>query len=278
MMRKLIFTLTVFTLLLAACAPSGQPPQSSEQPPVITEEPSSGAVTEYPGPDVNVIVPTVPSSYPSPDAPVSSGGGGGSPIDSIYAPQPGDDKLVRGNVFLEWESSELLIMESFPIQVTALLRGNLPDPCHQLRAVVTVDEEKKRVDIEVYSLAQSGVACITVLEPFEASVPLGSFSGGSYSVYANGEMLGTFEASASSPTADGKPFTVASLQMLDTMTGWATGGADGNSDRVYFTRDGGLTWQDLTPPQPAPANGALAALVFFCPAHPRDGSLTTARI
>ena len=129
-------------------------------------------------------------------APPASGG----PTDNPYAPQPDDDKLTRGPVFLELEQSELLVMESAPIQVTALLRGNLPDPCHQVRAIVTVDEGQKRVDIELYSLADPAVACITVIEPFEANLPLGSFSGGRYSVYVTtdpalpAELLGEFDS------------------------------------------------------------------------------------
>jgi hypothetical protein len=201
MTHKLLVTLAVLALLLAACAP--QPTQPPQEPPVVTEEPSSPASeTEYPGPDTVQIVPTVPSIYPSPDAPVSSGGSGvgGGPVENSYAPQPGDDKLTRGPVFLELAQSELQVMESAPIQVTALLRGNLPDPCHQLRAIVTVDESQKRVDIELYSLTEPDVACITVIEPFEASLPLGSFSGGHYSVYVTtdpslpAERLGEFDS------------------------------------------------------------------------------------
>ena len=50
------------------------------------------------------------------------------------------------------------------------------------------------------SLADPAVACITVIEPFEANLPLGSFSGGRYSVYVTtdpalpAELLGEFDS------------------------------------------------------------------------------------
>ena len=85
-------------------------------------------------------------------------------------------------------------MESFPVQVTLRLVGELPTPCHQLRAVATTDADQKGVDIELYTLTDPDMLCIDVISPFQAEMPLGSFSGGKFSVYINGELLGTFDA------------------------------------------------------------------------------------
>jgi len=41
--------------------------------------------------------------------------------------------------------------------------------------------------------------------------------------------------------------------MLDVKVGWATGGLGSTGDHVLTTADGGQTWQDVTPPQPAPS-------------------------
>ena len=126
---------------------------------------------------------TFPTSTPVPSIPPSG-----------YEPQPGDEQLKRGNVFLELGNSSLAIMESFPVQVNAMLNGNLPDPCHQLRVIVKPADTNNQVHLEVYSLADSSKVCITVLQPFNATIALGSFPSGHYRVYVNDELLGEFDA------------------------------------------------------------------------------------
>ena len=113
---------------------------------------------------------------------------------SGYEPQPDDANLKRDNVILDEENSSLVIMESFPIQVSAILNGNLSDPCHHLRVLVTPANPQSQINLEVYSVFDSSLACITVIEPFSATIPLGSYSGGHYSVYVNGQLLGEFDA------------------------------------------------------------------------------------
>ena len=124
-----------------------------------------------------------PTSSPVPPIPPSG-----------YEPKPGDEKLTRGPVFLELENSSLAIMESFPVQVSAILNGNLPDPCHELRVVVSPAVTDKQINLEVYSLVDPATICITVLQPFNATVALGSYPSGHYSVYVNGDLLGVFDS------------------------------------------------------------------------------------
>ena len=113
---------------------------------------------------------------------------------SSYAPQPGDALLKRDQVFLDMENSTMLIMESYPIQVSVLLNGSLSDPCHQLRALFIPADAEKQINIEVYSMVDSSKACITVIQPFTATIPLGSYSNGHFTVFVNGELLGEFDA------------------------------------------------------------------------------------
>ena len=112
---------------------------------------------------------------------------------SSYEPQPGDDKLKRDQVFLELDNSSLVIMESYPIQVSAILNGNISDPCHQLRVVVKTSDPDNQINLEVYSVVDPSVACIMVIQPFSATIPLGSYSIGHYTVFVNGEQLGEFD-------------------------------------------------------------------------------------
>jgi hypothetical protein len=114
---------------------------------------------------------------------------------SSYSPQPGDVKLTRDTVFMDMAKSHLIVASGQPVKVDAVLTGSLPDPCHVLRIVVGATTATNVINIQVYSLFQKGVACITVLKPFSVTLPLGSFTSGQYTVFVNGLKLGTFSAS-----------------------------------------------------------------------------------
>jgi len=109
-----------------------------------------------------------------------------------YTPQPGDDVLTRGEVFLD--STEILVMESYPMQIMLVLKGSLPTPCNQLRVADNPPDKQNQIHIEVYSVIDQAQACVQVLESFEANIPLGSFPSGHYSVWINGEMIGEFDS------------------------------------------------------------------------------------
>jgi photosystem II stability/assembly factor-like uncharacterized protein len=52
--------------------------------------------------------------------------------------------------------------------------------------------------------------------------------------------------------------------MVDVNQGWGIGGVNKASDHVFFTKDGGQTWRDVTPPQPdAGAGASITALGYF---------------
>jgi hypothetical protein len=118
--------------------------------------------------------------------------GAPKPINSEHLPQRDDSNLSQGTVFIE--RSELLIMESYPIQVMLALQGSLPTPCNQLRVIAKPPNEQNRIQVEVYSVIDPAKACVQVLVPFEANIGLGSFPPGHYSVWVNGESIGEFDA------------------------------------------------------------------------------------
>jgi hypothetical protein len=189
MREKSLILLLVTALWLAACAGPTSTPigQVTENP--VTPSPVSGAPTTYPVPVV--VIPIDSSAYPKPGTP----GAGNSAIPSSgYEPQPGDAKLTRGEVFLDLKNSSVVISESFPAQVSVILNGNLPDPCHKLRVVVIPANAQNEINLVVYSVGDPGLMCITVIEPFNATIPLGSYAGGHFTVYANGQLVGKFDA------------------------------------------------------------------------------------
>jgi hypothetical protein len=159
MSHKVYFPLTVFILLLTACA--GQPaPVETEPPSPLPDDPNATALPP----------------------------GSEEPHVNPYAPAKGDEAMQRGEVFID--SQEILVLESFPLQFRLHVIGSLPTPCHELRAVVDEPDEQNRILVQIYSLIDPDMVCTQVLEPFDTSLSLGSYASGSYTVFVNGEEVG----------------------------------------------------------------------------------------
>jgi hypothetical protein len=114
------------------------------------------------------------------------------PLIHPYVPQAGDALLTRDNVYLD--EFNILILESYPVQFNLQLKGNLPTPCHQLRVSIADPDSKNRIYVDVYSVSDPNEICVQMLEPVDASIPLGSFPTGHYTVWVNGEQVGEFDA------------------------------------------------------------------------------------
>ncbi len=128
-----------------------------------------------------------------PNTPVNSGSTPDQkPSESPNSPQPGDDKLERGNVFIN--ESSLLIRESYPPQIVLVLSGDLPTPCHKLRVEISEPDAENKIMADVYTVVDPGVMCIQVLKPFEETVELGTYPSGHFTVWVNGEMIGEFDS------------------------------------------------------------------------------------
>ena len=181
MKRTITILLILVALVLTACNTAVED---------TTTPVDSPAETAYPGILV-VGMPTITPYYPAP-----GGEGGTTGVKPIYfyKPTTSDENFQRGEAFLDLKASQVVVMESMPVQVNVIIKGDLPSPCHELRVVPVTDEANKRVDMEVYTLSSQSSLCAAVLQPFEVTVELGSFSDGTYSVYVNGEQLGEFDS------------------------------------------------------------------------------------
>jgi len=171
MIKKLITIL--FMIFLAACSVNPDEPMENPTTPALNS-------TEP------VLFPTdrLPGSQPvTNETPV---------IEDSYQPREDDSSLDQGSVYLD--SSEILTLESYPLQFTLHLKGSLPTPCHQLRVTVQQPDAQNVIQIDVYSVVKSEQICTQVLEPFEVSVPLGSFPSGKYTVRINGEVIAEFQS------------------------------------------------------------------------------------
>ncbi len=109
-----------------------------------------------------------------------------------FKPQPGDSLLTRGEASVDMTASKLIIIGSKPTEANALLIGNVPDPCHQLRIAFSPADSQNRINLEVYTVFDPHTACITLIQTFQVNYPLGMYSSGHYTVYVNGQLLGEF--------------------------------------------------------------------------------------
>jgi inhibitor of cysteine peptidase len=108
---------------------------------------------------------------------------------------PPDQAMTTGKAPVQ--SIEILIMESFPVQVAVLARGELPDACTEIDQVdQRVDLEKHTLWVEITTVRPTDLACIQVLAPFEERIPLDVYGlpAGTYTVDVNG-VTGTFNLS-----------------------------------------------------------------------------------
>ena len=109
---------------------------------------------------------------------------------------PGEITPQAEDGALYLHSADVLVMESYPVQVALVIAGELPTPCHELRYHYEIQDlgDEKRIDVNAYSVADPEEICIQVLQPFEEQVSfdLRNAAEGTYAVYLNGERVGEF--------------------------------------------------------------------------------------
>jgi inhibitor of cysteine peptidase len=124
----------------------------------------------------------------NPEQPVNSD----TPIATQEPPRPGAD-IETGLAVIQ--GMDILTLESFPLQINVMLKGNLPDGCTQIGTVdQSFDAAAKTFTLKVSTTRPAGMMCTEALVPFEKSVALDvkGLAKGTYTVNANGH-IGTFE-------------------------------------------------------------------------------------
>ena len=111
-----------------------------------------------------------------------------------YAPQPGDSDLMHGDITID--STSVFLTKSQPPQVMVNFAYFQPTPCYQLRVEVNGPDVQNQVTLKAYSLAQKDKPCnlMALATPLQASLDLGSFPSGHYSVWLNGSQVGEFDS------------------------------------------------------------------------------------
>jgi hypothetical protein len=110
------------------------------------------------------------------------------PAANLYGSQPGDETMMRGDV----EIVSASVMTAPPVSVSLSYR--LPTPCYQLRVSISQPDSQKRIQLSIYAVAPKDKPCtlMALLTPMQASISLGSYSAGNYTVWINGSQIGEF--------------------------------------------------------------------------------------
>ncbi len=202
-MRKILYSLLLCVFILTGCqggskktdtpaAPAHNVPPAYPAPgtgnTIVNPDQTSQA---YPAP--KAVKPAAPGSssnaYPKPGSSSNA-----TPVANPFAPAAGDEKLDRGKATVDIKNSTVIAAESFPVQVSLHLKGTLPNPCYRLRVNPALPDAQKSIQVEVYSVLEPNEICTEVIQSFDETILLGSFSTGHYSIYINGELLGEFDA------------------------------------------------------------------------------------
>jgi hypothetical protein len=120
------------------------------------------------------------------------------------APVMGEPPAVEGGEGVFIDSVEILLMESWPLQARALVRGSLADGCTTIEQIVVAREgEGNRFEITFVTYRDPDAMCAMALVPFEESVELliDGLPAGSYTVESHG-VSAEFELSADNVAVD----------------------------------------------------------------------------
>jgi inhibitor of cysteine peptidase len=94
------------------------------------------------------------------------------------------DSQITG--VLHVDSVDVLVLESFPVQITALVRGSLSDGCTEIVAI-TQSRSGNTVNVTIATSRPRDAFCTQLVRPVEESVRLtGAFPPGDYVVEVNG--------------------------------------------------------------------------------------------
>jgi inhibitor of cysteine peptidase len=130
---------------------------------------------------------SAPTATPTPsmDGPVTSD-------DPTATPTAAPSSLVvTGEAKVD--SVEFMVLESFPVQIRALVKGNLPDGCTTI-SEVTQTRDENHFTVKIATVRPANEMCTMVLVPYTQSIALDVYGlhKGTYTVDING-FQGSFE-------------------------------------------------------------------------------------
>lgn len=156
---------------------------------------------------------TVSATRSDPEQPVSSDDP--TPEPTVLEP-PSDDLIIDESAYVD--GIFINIMESFPLQVSITIQGNLPDGCTIIRETAVERQNESTFLIAVITQRPKDAMCTEALVPFEEHVPLDVYglSAGTYTVkvYAHQAEL-TFQQDNIIPGVGGCPQAEAGTRVFN---------------------------------------------------------------
>jgi inhibitor of cysteine peptidase len=106
------------------------------------------------------------------------------------APSSDDKNQVPGTA--QVDSIDILILESFPVQIHVVAKGHLPDSCTTVGEIAE-ERDGDTFRVTIATTRPEGKSCAQVLTPFEETIALDVYGldAGTYTVDVNG-VTGTF--------------------------------------------------------------------------------------
>jgi inhibitor of cysteine peptidase len=100
-------------------------------------------------------------------------------------PSPRGGATVSGQAMVE--QIQILFLESFPVQVTAVVSGYLPDGCTRI-VDTNVEQQEDSFIVTISTARPADAMCTMALVPFEESIsiPVQGLPAGDYTIAANG--------------------------------------------------------------------------------------------
>ncbi len=84
---------------------------------------------------------------------------------------PASNHVTRGEqVYVD--SMDIFIQESFPVQISVQVYGNLPDGCTSIENTAAVFDGKDTFTVHIYTTRPTDMMCTQALVPFEENIPL----------------------------------------------------------------------------------------------------------
>jgi pimeloyl-ACP methyl ester carboxylesterase len=136
-----------------------------------------------------IATPTEP--MPTPTVPVEPEQQPAATTEPAPEPTTVEGQIITAKAMVE--NIEILLLESFPIQVNVVAQGNLPDGCTEI-AEITEEQEGNAFEITITTSRPADKMCTQMLVPFEEVISLDvvGLPAGVYAVNVNG-VSDTFE-------------------------------------------------------------------------------------
>lgn len=135
------------------------------------------------------------------------------PMDNAPGSQvTGGKEYIYGTASVE--TIQVLMLESFPVQVKVMAMGYLPDSCTEINEIKT-EKKENSFNINITTKRPKDAVCAQAIIPFNETIPLdvNGLKAGNYSVKVNG-VKGSFELEVDNMLNNQSSFTQSGQQVI----------------------------------------------------------------